>query len=124
MPTLARPHPHAHLQVLPLVDVYLPNDTEAMGFATSAAVASGATPPQTLDEAVTLLMKHIRCAVVVTKGVEGAMGRTAAGAGFAVPAVHTAVMVDTVGCGDAFDAGFLSQFVLYVFVQALRYNYQ
>ena len=47
----------------------------------------------------------------MTKGPEGAMGRTAAGAGFTVPTVMSAAKVDTVGCGDSFNAAFLSQFV-------------
>ena len=46
--------------------------------------------------------------VIVTQGAEGAIATLADGTSIAVPAVKTNV-VDTIGAGDTFNAGFLAK---------------
>eukprot|EP00038_Savillea_parva_P026033 m.50914 g.50914 ORF g.50914 m.50914 type:complete len:485 (-) comp7271_c0_seq1:148-1602(-) len=99
-------------RVLPLVDIYLPNDDEALAFASSAAKASGQHLDTSLDAALDFLARHVRGAVVCTCGAAGVRGRLAhTGASFTAPALRIDTIVDAVGCGDAFNAGFLSQYL-------------
>jgi sugar/nucleoside kinase (ribokinase family) len=86
------------LALLPDLDVVLPNEAEAMRLArTSTAEAAG----------VALQRGNGRPVVVVKRGTAGALGVDGRGAVTTVSAwpVET---VDTVGAGDAFDAGFLA----------------
>lgn len=53
--------------------------------------------------------RHIRGVVIVTRGADGVLGKLADGTEFTAPALRLDSIVDTVGCGDAFNAGFLSQ---------------
>jgi sugar/nucleoside kinase (ribokinase family) len=80
--------------LLPLVDILMPNEKEAMAIA-------GTT---TVDAAVAALREVVPI-LVVKRGKEGATVH-AKGVDHAVPAVKIKV-VDTVGSGDSFDAGFL-----------------
>ncbi|MFA4928487.1 MAG: PfkB family carbohydrate kinase, partial [Patulibacter sp.] len=80
---------------LPLLDYFLPNDEQAIGF-------TGAD--DLLSACRALLDRGIGC-VAATRGGEGALVVDADGA-IAVPATEIEV-VDTTGCGDAFSAGFL-----------------
>jgi sugar/nucleoside kinase (ribokinase family) len=81
-------------EVLREVDVLFPNETEAEGI-------TGHSEPQ---EALRALGD--RCRVVALKvGMEGSMA-TADGEMYVAPGLKVDV-VDTTGCGDAFDAGFL-----------------
>jgi sugar/nucleoside kinase (ribokinase family) len=85
-------------KVLPHLDIFFPNDAEAMKI----------TGAKDVPEAARLLGESAKI-VVVKMGAEGAYVYTA-GKGFQVPAVKTKV-VDTTGAGDSFNAGFLSKFL-------------
>lgn len=80
---------------LPLLDYFLPNDEQAIGF-------TGADDLESACRA--LLERGIGC-VAATRGGEGVLVVDADGT-IAVPATDVEV-VDTTGCGDAFSAGFL-----------------
>jgi sugar/nucleoside kinase (ribokinase family) len=81
-------------EVLGLVDVFLPNETEACRI-------SG---KQSLPEALDALAQRVPL-VAVKLGEQGALARRA-GQTVHVPS-YPAHVVDTVGAGDSFDAGFL-----------------
>ena len=85
---------HSFDELLGQVDVFLPNQNEALAI-------SGAS---TLDVALQILSRQ--CRVVVVKcGIDGARARQADKSAFA--AALPVKVVDTVGAGDGFDAGFL-----------------
>ena len=90
------------LRLLERIDVFLPNEMEAMG-------VSGAGSPQ---EALNLLTNRYPNLLVVVKiGAGGVM----AGRGkqeWAVRGYDDIECVDTTGAGDAFNAGFLHRYVL------------
>ena len=83
---------------LPYVDILLPNEREAMKIARA----------NDLETAVGRLSERVKT-VVVKLGSRGAMA-IRAGQRFAAPAVNVQI-VDPVGAGDSFDAGFLHQFL-------------
>jgi sugar/nucleoside kinase (ribokinase family) len=85
-------------QVLPYVDVFLPNAHEAQKI-------TGAT---NTEEAIRRLATEVPV-VVVKLGDKGAIA-VRGGERFVSPAVKIDV-VDAVGAGDSFDAGFLSQYI-------------
>jgi sugar/nucleoside kinase (ribokinase family) len=85
-------------RVLPLVDVLLPNEQEAMKIAGC----------DNLESALTRLVELVPL-VVVKLGAQGAMACRASER-LHCPALKLHV-VDSVGAGDSFDAGFLSEFV-------------
>jgi sugar/nucleoside kinase (ribokinase family) len=105
--------------LLPLVDVFLPNEVELLAIAaTLGAAPVDAAADQaplgsarsTLDEAVDVLLCHAPF-VVATCGASGVVARQCAAAGGAcwrVAAEPPAAIVDATGCGDAFNAGFIS----------------
>lgn len=80
--------------LLPLVDVFLPNEVEALAL----------TRKGNLDEALEYLSQHCK-AVAIKLGAQGAIGQVANQC-VRVPSIPVQV-VDTVGAGDTFDAGFL-----------------
>lgn len=82
-------------EILQYVDVFLPNETEAMRLTKTTSVKSAAQE----------LAKLART-VVVKMGARGALVCTGAGM-FRVPAVRARV-VDATGAGDSFNAGFLA----------------
>jgi sugar/nucleoside kinase (ribokinase family) len=84
--------------VLAHVDVFLPNSREARRIAGT----------ENLEEAIDRLAEWVPL-VVVKLGGEGAMARLGAKR-FDSPAIKVD-MVDAVGAGDSFDAGFLSQYL-------------
>jgi len=84
--------------VLPYVDVLLPNEREALKI-------SG---EQELDRAIARLAGIVPL-VVVKMGPEGAMAQRGKER-FTGPAVRVRA-IDAVGAGDSFDAGFLSQYI-------------
>jgi sugar/nucleoside kinase (ribokinase family) len=80
--------------LLPLVDVFLPNENEALSL----------TGEATVEEAAALLSRQ--CGLVALKlGAKGALARRGDEIARA-PALKMQV-VDTVGAGDSFDGGFL-----------------
>ncbi|MGA2964723.1 MAG: sugar kinase [Terriglobales bacterium] len=86
-------------QILPYVDILLPNEREAMKM-------SGADD---LDTALLRLSQKVET-VVVKRGADGAIAIRDRRR-FTAPAVPVTV-IDPVGAGDSFDAGFLHQFLL------------
>jgi sugar/nucleoside kinase (ribokinase family) len=85
-------------KILPHVDILLPNEREAMKMSRADDIAT----------AIERLSQKVRT-VVVKMGASGAVA-VRQGQRFAVPAVPVAV-IDPVGAGDSFDAGFLHQFL-------------
>ena len=86
------------VELLPQVDVFLPNEMEALRLAHISD----------MNEAVSRLRARAPF-VVIKRGERGALGARA-GEVVEVPAIPTTV-VDTTGAGDSFDAGFLSAFL-------------
>ncbi len=86
------------MDLLPQVDVFLPNEMEALRLAHISDI----------DEAVTRLRARAPF-VVIKRGDRGALGART-GELVEVPAVPTRV-VDATGAGDSFDAGFLTAFL-------------
>jgi sugar/nucleoside kinase (ribokinase family) len=85
-------------ETLPYVDILLPNEREAMKMARA----------DDLETAVARLSERVKT-VVVKMGSRGAMA-IQGGRRLTAPAVQVQV-VDPVGAGDSFDAGFLHQFL-------------
>ena len=86
-------------EVLPLVDLLLPNQREAMKIAGC----------DSLERALARLTEQVPL-VVVKLGAQGAVA-CRGDERLRVPALKLEV-VDAVGAGDSFDAGFLSEFIL------------
>jgi sugar/nucleoside kinase (ribokinase family) len=86
------------LEILPYVDVFLPNDEEAMHI----------THTNNVDEALAELSGYAGL-VVVTCGIHGIKARN----GTTIYEIKTINVdsVDAVGAGDSFNAGFLSKFL-------------
>jgi sugar/nucleoside kinase (ribokinase family) len=85
-------------EVLPHVDILLPNEREALKI-------SGAGD---IESALALLAEKVRT-VAIKMGASGAIAMQG-GQRFHAPAVPVTV-VDPVGAGDSFDAGFIHQFL-------------
>jgi sugar/nucleoside kinase (ribokinase family) len=83
--------------LLPRIDVFLPNETEALR-------VGGAS---TVDEAARELLAMGAAGVAIKRGDDGAIAMERGGALVSVPAIAVEA-VDTVGAGDAFDAAFLA----------------
>lgn len=83
--------------LLPLVDVFLPNEPEATAL----------TGTSDMDKAQTLLREHCAGWVVVKRGPSGVVATGPSGERLAIPA-PTAVAVDTTGAGDSLAAGMLA----------------
>jgi sugar/nucleoside kinase (ribokinase family) len=86
------------LDVLPYVDVFLPNEREA----------KGVTSTDDVNKALAKLADLVPT-VVLKMGTAGAMAKRGSET-VKVPAVHVDA-VDAVGAGDSFDAGFIHEFV-------------
>lgn len=80
-------------EILPQIDVFLPNETEAMGLSRTT----------TVQEAIVFISGRMRQGglVVVTTGKSGAIARR--GAEEFVGTSPTVEVVDTTGAGDAFN---------------------
>jgi len=85
-------------ELLPHVDVFLPNEHEAMCIADVADVISAAERLRTMAGTV-----------VIKRGDKGVLAATADGT-FSVPAFAIRPM-DTTGAGDSFNAGFVFQYL-------------
>jgi sugar/nucleoside kinase (ribokinase family) len=86
------------LEVLPFVDVLLPNEREACLMAHT----------DDLNLATDFLAEKVKV-LVVKRGAQGALARRGRETFSAEPVDVT--MVDPIGAGDSFDAGFIHQFV-------------
>jgi sugar/nucleoside kinase (ribokinase family) len=86
------------LEILLHVDILLPNEREAMKM-------SGADD---LETALSRLAQRVKT-IVVKRGAKGAVAMRD-GRRFSAPAVPVTV-IDPIGAGDSFDAGFLHQFL-------------
>lgn len=86
------------MELLPNIDVFLPNEMEALRLAHISDV----------DEAVSRLRARAPF-LVIKRGDRGALGARA-GEVVMAPSLPTRV-VDTTGAGDSFDAGFLAAFL-------------
>jgi sugar/nucleoside kinase (ribokinase family) len=86
------------LEILPHVDILLPNEREAMKM-------SGADD---LETALSRLAQRVKT-IVVKRGGSGAVAMRD-GRRVSAPAVPVTV-IDPIGAGDSFDAGFLHQFL-------------
>jgi sugar/nucleoside kinase (ribokinase family) len=85
-------------EILPHIDILLPNEREAMKMSQSVD----------METAISRLAQRVET-VVVKMGPRGAIA-IRDGQRFAAPAVPVAV-IDPIGAGDSFDAGFLHQFL-------------
>ena len=85
-------------EVLPHLDLFLPNQIEAMAITGASDARRSA-----------LALAAIARVVVVKRGAQGAIVATG-NETFAVPAVK-AQAIDTTGAGDSFNAGFLAAFL-------------
>jgi len=86
------------LHALPYVDVFLPNEREA----------KGVTSTDNVQEALAKLADLVPT-VVLKMGTAGAMAKRGS-ENVKVPAIRVDV-VDAIGAGDSFDAGFIHEFV-------------
>lgn len=99
--------------VLPWVDVLILNQQEAVGAARALEPANRATgerPPAGAHDAARALASRVRRMVVVKCGGDGAFLLTKDGDEIA-SAPFPVEVVDSTGAGDAFDAGFLAQWL-------------
>lgn len=106
-------------EVLGLVDVFLPNEAEAV--AVARVLGARADDP----ESAAAVLTAAGCRVVVKRGARGALSvGPDGGLGSVGPVVHvdaTAVQpVDTTGAGDSFDAGYVAALVCGVEDEAER----
>ena len=87
-------------QILPLADIFLPNEQELTAI----------TRTSTVDEAIEAIRPYIHTAVVKC----GAAGNKMVREGkkdLWLDSYHNAQVVDAIGAGDSFNAGFLARFV-------------
>ncbi|HEY9077733.1 MAG TPA: carbohydrate kinase family protein [Anaerolineaceae bacterium] len=86
------------IDLLPLIDIFLPNENEALAL----------TKSRSIEQAAEWLSS--RCQVVVIKrGSQGAFARSGNHTA-SCPALKVTI-ADTVGAGDSFDAGFIYSFL-------------
>ena len=88
-------------EVLPLIDVFMPNEAELTALAHAAS----------LDEAIGSVRPWLRRAMIVKRGSRGSVLITAGGECREVGALLNREAVDTIGAGDSFNAGFIRCFV-------------
>lgn len=81
-------------QVLPYVDVFMPNEDEALAITGASDALTAARELRALGAAT----------VIVKRGPDGALVADADGER-AIPGIAVEAVVDTTGCGDAFCAG-------------------
>ncbi len=87
--------------LLPLVDVFLPNEKELMALTCRA----------TLDEAIREVVPYLGNAAVVKRGSRGSLLVRRDGSVGALDACLNRHVVDAIGAGDSFNAGFVRCFV-------------
>ncbi len=86
-------------KLLPFVDVFLPNMAEFKFLSRSNTVEEG------IDK-----LKHFSHTIIIKNGSEGALGWD--GQNLIIqPAFNNETVIDCVGAGDSFDAGFIKDFI-------------
>ena len=88
-----------YARILPLVDVFMPNEQELMAI----------TRKETVEAAVEAILPYINVAVV-KMGTRGSLVVTREGSRH-MPAMLNKSVVDAIGAGDSFDAGFIAAYV-------------
>jgi len=88
-----------HKRVLPFVDVFLPNEKELLGL----------TNKTEIDSAIDLIKEDANI-VAVKRGNQGAVCYQQ-GKKIMKPAFLNGKVVDAIGAGDSFNAGFISKFI-------------
>lgn len=88
-------------ELLPLVDIFMPNEKELMAL----------THRATLDEAITEITPYLGCAAIVKCGSRGSVLVKRDGTKTLVSACLNHNVVDAIGAGDSFNAGFIRRFV-------------
>lgn len=96
-------------EVLPWVDLFLANEVEAVHIARSLGQATSVTEAD-VTAAAAALATRVRQVVAVKRGARGALAYTRGGELVRV-APYPVVVLDTTGAGDAFDAGFVFQYL-------------
>ena len=86
-------------KILPLVDVFMPNEQELMAI----------TGKATVEEAVEVILPYANV-TVVKMGTRGSLVVTRESR-VHLPAMLNKSVVDAIGAGDSFDAGFISAYV-------------
>jgi sugar/nucleoside kinase (ribokinase family) len=89
-------------EALSAANLFLPNEQEAIAIASALA----AEPASSLDEAVSQLVA-LGPVIAVKQGERGALVANRESRG-AVPVEPVARVIDTIGAGDCFDAGFVA----------------
>ena len=87
-------------KILPLVDIFMPNEQELTCI----------TGKPTVEEAVAEIRPYLRNMAVVKMGTKGSLLVTPEG-DRRVAAILNPSVVDAIGAGDSFDAGFITAFV-------------
>lgn len=86
--------------VLPLVSVFMPNEKELCAL----------THSDTLEGAVSKIQPYIQVAII-KQGCRGSLLLTQDGQRVQIPAMLNDQVVDAIGAGDSFNAGFISRYV-------------
>lgn len=86
--------------ILPLVDVFLPNETEILHL----------TNMKNIKDALKELAPFAKN-LVIKQGSKGALVQSDKGEIFEIPAYTNTKVVDSIGAGDSFNAGFIHIFV-------------
>lgn len=86
--------------ILPWVDVFLPNETELLHL----------TGVQKINDALEKLAPFAKN-IIVKRGNKGAILRSETGEIFEMPAYLNTSVVDAIGAGDSFNAGFIFRFL-------------
>jgi sugar/nucleoside kinase (ribokinase family) len=99
-------------RILPLlrhVDFFVPNDAEAIAYSSVASPRDNLAATELLTKAAARLNASVRVATIITRGPLGVLLCERGKVPISVPAVKIPrrKVVDTVGAGDAWAAGFL-----------------
>lgn len=86
--------------ILPLVSVFMPNEKELCAL----------TRSETEEEAVEKILPYIQTAVI-KQGSRGSLLLSRDGFRYEMQAMLNSQVVDTIGAGDSFNAGFITQYV-------------
>lgn len=88
-------------KILPLVDIFLPNEAELLNI----------TGTDKLADAISILAPFLNT-LVVKRSISGSLMRLSDGEVSEIPAYLNHDVVDAVGAGDSFNAGFIHKYLL------------